>query len=80
MNKETIEKLLKIKIDLFKIYSFFLVGLITGVIGFLLKYIRDNESVILTLLIIGSVVLIVVAYVFSKTYLKIIKLIKELKK
>lgn len=80
MEKENVEKLLKVEIDLFKVYSFFLAGLIAGDVNFLLKYFAEKEEIILYLLIIGLVALVYSAYLVMKTFIIIIKLKKEFKK
>jgi len=80
MEKENIEKLLNVEIDLFKVYSFFLAGLIAGDVNFLLKYFAEKEKIILYLLIIGFVALFFFVYLVIKTFFIIIKLKKEFKK
>ncbi|MCH8318482.1 MAG: hypothetical protein IIA88_08305 [Bacteroidetes bacterium] len=80
MSKEDIEKLIKIKIDLLKIYLLLLVGLITAEINFLLRYIENNEKIILYLFILGLILLIIIAFIANKTHSKIKELIKDFKK
>jgi len=80
MDKEIIDKQIKNEIELFKVYAFFLVGLITAIINFVIRYIEKNEKFILILLEVGSVFLILVSFFIIVSYIKIIKLTKKLKR
>lgn len=76
MNKEIIERKLKAEIELFKIYSLFIIGLITGISSLLLKDKFYDNNIVLILLIIGFVFLIAVTIIFIK-YLHQIKILTK---
>ena len=80
MDKEIIDKRIKNEIELIKMYSFFLIGLITGVVNFVIRYIEKDEKFILNLLIIGFAFLSLVIYMFVSSFIRIKKLTKKLKK
>lgn len=80
MDKEIIDKQIKNEIDLFKVYAFFLVGLITGNTNLVIRYIEKNEIFILNLLLIGIVFLLIVVIIFVISLIRIKKLTKTLKK
>ena len=80
MDKETIKIKLKAELVLFQIYSLFLIGLITGITGLLLKENFYNDKIILTLIYLGCVFLIIVLISFFKSLYQIKKLTKYLKK
>ena len=77
MDKEIIDKKLKAQIDLFKIYSVFLIGLISGITGILLQN-ELNNNIFVTLLIIGFIFFIIVVIIFIRTLFIIYKLINKL--
>ena len=91
MDKEIIDKQIKNEIELFKVYSFLLVALITGISGiiisksfideFISDYIRiEVDKIILILLIIGIITFSVMLIVSIASYINILKLTKKLKK
>ncbi|MCH8317233.1 MAG: hypothetical protein IIA88_01850 [Bacteroidetes bacterium] len=89
MDKEIIDKRIKNEIELFKVYSFLLVSLTTGVSviiisksfidEFISDYIRVNvDKIIFILFIIGIISFIVVFVTFMGSFIKIRKLTKKL--
>ena len=78
MDKETTDKILKAEIQLFQIYSFFLIGLVTGIATILINN-EHYEGMILIILYTGVVFLFILIPFFIYTLIKIIKLIKILK-
>ena len=78
MNKETIDKKVKIELELFKIYSFFLIGLVTGIASILFRNAFYDNKIILIALIIGIVFLIFTGTVGIISYIKIYKFTKKL--
>ena len=77
--KEILKKDIEIELELFKIYSLFLVGLITGVAGLLLK--NDNGNPFTKgLLFIGIFFLLSMGIIFLRSFFKIRKLRKQFKK
>lgn len=78
MDKETTDKILKAEIQLFQIYSFFLIGLVTGITTILINN-EHYEGMILIILYTGVVFLFILIPFFIYTLIKIRKLIKILK-
>jgi len=89
MDKEIIDKQIKNEIELFKVYSFLLVALTTGISfiviskslidQFISDYIRVNvDKIILILFIIGIIAFFVVFVTFMGSFIKIRKLTKKL--
>lgn len=76
MNKEIIEKKLKTELELFKIYSFFLIGLITGISTIIIGK-TYTDKYVLYLLISGTLILVVIFFAFFRSYFRIIKLTKQ---
>ena len=80
MDKEDIDRLIKVEMDLFKIYVLLLVGFITGNISFLIRYIEKKEMYILVFFLLGILSFFIIIYLTYHTYSIILKLIKELRK
>jgi len=88
MNKENIDRKLTAEIELFKTFSWYLIGLTTGIASLLLtesdiiidfvekKPINLRGEIILSLLIIAILFLIFVAYTLIRKYSKINRLKK----
>lgn len=72
MDKEIIERKLKTEIDLFKIYSFFLFGIITGISTIIIGK-TYTDKYVLYLLIIAFTSLFVVSFTFFRSHIRIIK-------
>jgi len=90
MDKEIIDKQIKNEIELFKVYSFLLVALTTGISGivisksiideFISGYIGVNvDKFILILLFGGIIIFLVILILFIYSYIKILNLTKKLK-
>ena len=80
MNTEFVKESLKTEIELFKIYSVFVIALVSAIGGILLKDDLNNNDIEITLLIIGSIFLFSVSIIFLRSILKIKKLVKFLNK
>lgn len=78
MDKETTDKILKAEIQLFQIYAFFLIGLVTGIVTILINN-EFYEGIILIILNTGIVFLLIIIAFLIFTFIKIRKLIKILK-
>jgi len=78
MDTEKIEKKIEIEIDLFKMYSVFLIGLITGITTIIFEEQFYQNKIKLIVLILGLLFLTFVIFVFVKSYIKIYKLTKKL--
>ena len=76
MNKEIIERKLRTEIELFKIYSFFLIGLITGISTIVIGK-TYTDKYVFNLLVIGAIFLFVVFFAFFRSHIRIIKLTKH---
>ena len=88
MKKENIDRKLTAEIELFKTFSWYLIGLTTGIASLLLtesdvlidfvekKYINFRGEIVLSLLIIAVLFLIFVTYILIRTYFKINRLKK----
>ena len=76
---EAIIEELKNEREFFKIYSFFIIGLITGISGIIISKIYTDKFVLI-LLMIGLIFLSAITIMFIITYIKIKKLTKTLKK
>lgn len=77
MNKDIIEKSLKARLDLFKIYIAIIIILVTGISGIALSYVYVDYTK-LYLITIGILFLIFISFITVKSYIKIIALIKKL--
>ena len=77
---EIIKEELKAESEQYKIFSFFIIGLVTGVVSLLLRNNFYNDKIVLTLLIIGVAFLVGVVIMFVKSRYKIKRLITTLKK
>ncbi|MBW8051684.1 MAG: hypothetical protein FVQ77_15370 [Cytophagales bacterium] len=66
--------------DFFKIYSFFIGGLTTGIVSFLLRDDFYSNKIVLILLVIGFIFLIFVSVAFIRTYISIKKITKRIKR
>jgi len=77
MNKDIIDRKLKAEINFFNIYAVFFIGLITGDLNLLLKYVYSEKPIILYLLIIGIILLIYTFVLLIKTYYSIKNLTKN---
>lgn len=80
MDKETLKEIIKNEIELLKIYSAFIIGLVPGIVHFFIKYLSNYDKLSLYLLLGGLLFLIIVAIAFINSFIKIIKLTKTLKK
>ena len=80
MDKEIIKEELKTELELFKIYSFILIGLVTGNVSLSFRFISEKTTFVLILLIIGIAALLTTFIRFTRAYFRIIKNIKNLKK
>jgi len=80
MDKDIIKEILKNQIDLLKIYSAFIIGLITGIVNFMVKYVDNHDKLSLYLIIIGLIFFTFVVIAFIYSFIRIIKLTKSLKK
>ncbi|MCH8319057.1 MAG: hypothetical protein IIA88_11290 [Bacteroidetes bacterium] len=78
MDKETTDKILKAELQLFQIYSFFLIGLVTGIATILINN-EHYEGIILIILNTGIVFSFILGGFLLHTFIKIRKLIKILK-
>lgn len=88
MNKDNIDRRLTTEIELFKTFSWYLIGLTTGIASLLLtesdvlidfvekKLINLRGEIILYLLIIAVLFLIFITYILIRTYFKINRLKK----
>ena len=79
MDKENIERIINIELEFFKTYSFFLIALIAGISSIVITK-AYSDKIVFILLIIGIIFLIVVAFFFVYSYIKIQKQTKKLKK
>jgi len=77
-NIEVIEKELDAELRLFNMYSFFLIGLVTGITSILINQ-CIYEVIIFNLLIIGFIFLFIITIFVVFTFFRIRKLIKKLK-
>jgi len=89
MKKENIDRRLTTEIELFKTFSWYLIGLTTGIASLLLtesdiifdflkkRQINFHSEIVLYLLIIASLFLIFVTYILIRTYFNINKLQKQ---
>ena len=75
-NKEKIERKIKIELELFKMYCFFLIGLVTGIYSILISEIYNTNQVAFVILIIGIVFFLVVTILLVNSYIKLNKLKK----
>ncbi|MBW8048818.1 MAG: hypothetical protein FVQ77_00460 [Cytophagales bacterium] len=80
MDKEIIDKQIKNEIELVKIKSAFVIGLVTAIVSFVIRYLEKNEKFILILLIASCIFLFFVLILLINSYIKIINLTKKLKK
>lgn len=80
MDKDIVKEILKNQIDLLKIYSAFIIGLITGIVNFMVKYVENHNKLSLYLIIIGLIFFTFVVIAFIYSFITIIKLTKSLKK
>ena len=88
MKKENIDRKLTAEIELFKTFSWYLIGLTTGIASLLLtesdvivdfvekKHINLSDAIVLSLLVIAILFLIFVAYILIIKYFKINRLKK----
>ena len=89
MKKENIDRRLTTEIELFKTYSWYIIGLITGIASLLLteneiivdflkhKSVTLGGEIVLGLLFTAFVFLIFVVIILFKTYIRINKLKKQ---
>ncbi len=77
MNKEINQEKIKIRIEIFRIYSFFLIGLITGITSLLLRNNFYKNIIELNLLIVGVIFFIIVIYLFFKSLSNLNKILKR---
>ncbi len=73
---ELADRKLKAKLDFFKIYSVFVIGLVTGNVNLLNSYLEKDKLSSLVLLIFGILVLIIFFIAFLQSIVKIESLIK----
>jgi len=77
MDKDKIERKVKIEIEFFRIYSFFIFGLVTGIYGIFINGIYKWNYNAFLLLIIGVIFLIFFCIMFLNSYFKLKKLWKQ---
>jgi len=77
MNKDTIERKLKAELVLFQMYVILFIGLVTGETTLLLEYLKNNEKIVLYLLIIGLIFLSFILFMIVRSYFSIKKLTKN---
>ena len=77
MNKDIIDRKLKAEINFFNIYAVFFIGLITGNLNLLLKYVYSEKPIILYLFITGIILLVYTFVLLIKTYFSIKNLTKN---
>ncbi|MBI4648872.1 MAG: hypothetical protein HY738_20355 [Bacteroidia bacterium] len=76
MNKDFIEKSLKARLELFKMYIILVIGLITGISSIILQHeLNNKQSALLT---IGVIFFVIVFIITIKSYITIVNLIKKL--
>ena len=81
-HEEKIERKLKTEIALLQIYSFFLIGLVTGISSIVItktytdKYFYYTDKYVYYLLVIGGIFLVVVFILWVRSYMTINKLTK----
>jgi|AntAceMinimDraft_17_1070374.scaffolds.fasta_scaffold04996_5 hypothetical protein len=80
MDKEIIKEELKTEVELFKIYTLILIGLVTGNVSLSFKIISEKEIFVSILLIVGIIALLSIFVIFVRSYFRIIKNVKKLKK
>ena len=80
MDKEILKELIKNQIEFLKIYSAFIIGLITGISGILITTIFLYNKIALILLIIGFIFVVYFGLLFITSFVKINTLTKKLKK
>ena len=68
MDESTLERKLKAELDFYKVYAVFIIGLVTGDINLLLKYMNEPSQNMLLLLSLGISVLLVVFFFFMKSF------------
>jgi len=74
-HEEKIERKLKAEIALLQIYSFFLIGLVTGISSIVIT-ITYTDKFVYYLLAIGGIFLVVVFILWVRSYMTINKLTK----
>jgi len=77
MNKDVIDRKVKVELDFFKIYAIFVIGLVTGDVNLFLKYVSDKSNIILLLLMSGILVLILIFAFLIRSFLQLTKFTKN---
>lgn len=77
--KEFIKETIKAEIDLLKLFSLFLIGLVSGVSSMLLTESYNKNGLNFTLFILGIIALVLDSFLFTIFVLRIFKHLKQLK-
>ena len=75
MNADVIDKSLKARIELLKMYLILIIGLVTGISGLLYK---ESSQLTLILIVFAAFMLIVISVFAIVTFIKINSLIKKI--